>query len=120
MRFCLQLYKLKHIHREECERLIWFKRDLQIQAMCQLNYQSPIYLNEVFDVAAESNLKLKGSFRKLKCPFRKTNNSQFPFFYIGPIFLNKTPKTLKCGNNLNNFKHNLKIDFLDELKTNPF
>ena len=37
MRFCLQLYKLKHIPHEEFERLIWFTRDLQIQAMCQLN-----------------------------------------------------------------------------------
>ena len=73
------------------------------------NEQCPNYLNEVFDdVAVENNFQLRGSFYKLKCPFRKTNTSQLALSYIGPTFWNKTPDTLKRTKNLNNFKHNLK------------
>ena len=77
----------------------------------------PNYLNEVFDAATESNFQLRNSFQKLKCPFRKTNNSQYALSYIGlTTFWKKTPDTLKRSNNLNNFKHNFKKDILKELK----
>ena len=80
------------------------------------NGQCPNYLNEVFDVATESNFQLNNSFQKLKCPFRKTNNGQHALSYIGPTFWNKTPDTLKRSNNLNTFKHNFKKYILQELK----
>ena len=37
--------------------------------MCQCEQceQCPNYLNEVLDVAAENNFKLRGSFQKFKC-----------------------------------------------------
>ena len=54
------------------------------------NEQCPNYLNEVFDVATESNFQLRNSFQKLKCPFRKTNNGQYALSYIGPTFWKKT------------------------------
>ena len=50
------------------------------------NEQCPNYLNEVFDVAMENNFQLRGSFQKLKCPFRKTNTGQLALSYIGPFF----------------------------------
>ena len=53
------------------------------------NEQCPKYLNEVFDVTVENNSQLRGSFQKLKCPFRKTNTSQLALSYIGPTFWNK-------------------------------
>ena len=80
------------------------------------NEQCPNYLNEVFDVATESNVQLRNSFQKLKCPFRKTNNGQYALSYIGPAFRNKTPDTLKHSNNLNAFKYNFKKQILNELK----
>ena len=33
--------------------------------------QCPNYLSEVFNVATESNIQLRGSFKNLKCPFCK-------------------------------------------------
>ena len=122
IRFCLQLDKLKHISHEEFERLNWlpvtyrFKQCVNTIVFKYFNEQCPNYLNEVFDVAVENNYQLRGSFQKLKCPFRKTNTGQLALSYIGPTFWNKTPDTLKRTKNLNTFKHNLKKYFLNELK----
>ena len=57
--------------------------------------QSPNYLNEIFDVATESNFLLKNTSQKSICAFRKTNRSQFALSCIGPNFWNKTLGTLK-------------------------
>ena len=38
-----------------------------------VNGQYLNYLNDVFQAAPENNIQTKGSFQKLKCPFRKTN-----------------------------------------------
>ena len=89
MRFCLQFDKLKHISHEEFERLNWlpvtyrFKQCVISIVFKYFNGQCPNYLNEVFDVATESNFQLRNSFQKLKCPFRKTNNGQHALSYIG-------------------------------------
>ena len=122
MRFCLQLDKLKHISHEEFERLNWlpvtyrFKQCVNAVAFKYFNEHCPNYLNEIFDVNIKNNFQLRGSFRKLKCPFRKTNTSQLALSYIGPTFWNKTPYTLKRTKNLNTFKHSLKRYFLNKLK----
>ena len=78
--------------------------------------QCPNYLSEVLQivilhVTTDSNFQLGSGLQKLKCPFQKTNNGQYALSYIGPIFRNKTPGTLKHSNNLNIFKHNLKTIF---------
>ena len=122
MRFCLQLVKLKHISHEEFKRLNWlpvthrFKQFVNAIVFKYFNKQCPNYLNEVFDVAIENNFQLRGSFQKLKCPFRKTNTGQLTWSYTGPTFWNKTPDTLKHTKNINSLKHNLKTYFLNELK----
>ena len=64
----------------------------------------------------QSNVQLRNSFQKLKCPFQKTNSGQYVLFYIGPTFWKQTPDTLKNSNKLNTFKHNFKNYFLKELK----
>ena len=92
MHFCLQLDKLKHISHEEFEHLNWlpvtyrFKQCVNTIVFKYFNEQCPNYLNEVFDVAVENNFQLRGSFQKLKCPFRKTNTSQLALSYVGPTF----------------------------------
>ena len=122
IRFCLQLDKLKHISHGEFDRLNWlpvtyrFKQYFNAIVFTYFNEQCPNYLNEVFDVAIENNFQLRGSFQKLKCPFRKTNTGQLALSYIGPTFRNKTPDTFTHTKNLNTFKHNLKKYFLNELK----
>ena len=77
-----------------------------------VNDQSPNYPNEVFQTAAEHNVQTRGSFLKLKCPFRKTNAGQMAFSYIGPTIWSKTPDTLKQTKNYNAFKHKLKEHYL--------
>ena len=92
MRFCLRLDKVKLISHEEFERLNWvpvtyrFKQCVISIVFKYFNGQCPNYLNEVFDVATESNFQLRNSFQKLKCPFRKSNNRQHALSYIGPTF----------------------------------
>ena len=89
-----------------------FKQCVNSIAFKYFNEQCPNYLSKLFNVTTESNIQLRGSFQKLRCPFSKTNNGQFALSYIGPTFWNKIPETLKCTNNLNTFKYN----FLNELK----
>ena len=116
----MQLDKLKHISHEEFEPLNWLPMTYRLKQFVNsivlkyFNEQCPNYLSEIFIVATESNIQLKGSFQKLKCSFCKTNNSPFDLCYIGPTFWNKTLETLKCTNNLNTFKHNLKKHFLNQ------
>ena len=93
-----------------------FKKGVNAIVFKYFNEQCPNYLNEVFDVAIENNFQLRGSFQKLKCPFRKTNTGQLALSYIGPIFWNKIPGTFKHTKNLNIFKQSLKKNFLNELK----
>ena len=93
-----------------------FKQCVNTIAFNYFNEQCPNYLNEVFDVPVENNFQLRGSFQKLKCPSRKTKTGQLALSYIGPTFWNKTPNSLRRAKNPNNFKHNLKKYFLNELK----
>ena len=101
IRFCLQSDKLKHVFHEEFEHLNWltvtyrFKQCVNSMVFKCFNEQYPNYLNEVFDVATESNFQLSSSFQKLKCPFQKTNNGQNALSCIGPTFWNQTPHTFK-------------------------
>ena len=122
MHFSLQLDKLKHISHEAFEHLNWLpvtyrlKQCVNSMVLKYFNKQCPNCLNEVFDVATEGTFQLRSSFQKLKCPFRRTNNGQYPLSYIGPFFWNLTPHTLKRSNNLNTFKHHFKKYCLKELK----
>ena len=110
MRFWLQLDKLKHISHKEFQLLNWlpvtyrFKQCANSIVFKYFNEEYPSYLSEVF------------SFRKLKCPFCKTNNGQFGLSYLGLTFWNKILETLKRTNNLNTFTNNLKKHFLNELR----
>ena len=122
IRFCLQLDKMTHISHKEFETLNWlpvterFNQCINSIVFEYVNDQCPNYLNEVFQTAPENNIQTRGSFLKLKCPFRKTNAVQMALPYIGPTIWSKTPDTLKRTKNLNTFKHNLKEHYLKELK----
>ena len=116
--FFLQLDKLKHIFHEVLKCLNWlpvnyrFKKCVNsIVFMYFIEQFPPNYLNEVFDIATESNFQLRSSFQKLKCLFRKTNNNKYYLSYIGPTFWNQSPHTVQRSNNLNTFKHNFKKYF---------
>lgn len=80
------------------------------------NIQYPHYVNEVFDVATDCSVQLRGSFQVLKCSFCKTKECQLTLPYICQSFWNKTQEALKCANILNIFKHNSKKYFLKEIE----
>ena len=81
-----------------------------------INDQCPNYINEVFQTAPENNIQTRGSFLKLKWPFRKTNAGQIALSYIGLTIWSKTLDALKSTKNLNTFKVacviNIKLLFL--------
>ena len=122
IRFCLQLDKTTHISHKEFETRNWlpmterFNQCIISIVFKYVNDQCPNYLNEVFQTAPENNIQTRGSFLKLKCPFRKTNAGQMALSYNGPTIRSKTPYTLKRTKNLNTFKHDLKEHYLKELK----
>ena len=117
VRFFLQLDKLKHIFNEVFKCLNWlplnyrFKKSVNSIVFMYFIEQFPSYLNEVFDIATESNFQLTSSFQKLKCLIRKTKNDKYDLSYIDPTFWNQNPHTVKRSNNLNTFKHNFKKYF---------
>ena len=118
--------KMTHISDKEFETLNWlpvterFNQGINSIVFKYVNNQCTNYLNEVFQTAQENNIQIRGSFLKLKCPFRKTTVGQMALSYIGPTIWSKTPDTLKRTKNLNTFKHNLKEHYLKELKNSNF
>ena len=122
IRFRLQLDKTTHMSHKEFETLNWlpvterFNQCINSIVFKYVNEQCPNYLNEVFQITPENNIQTRGSFLKLKCPFRKTNAGTMVLSYIGPTIWSKTPDTLKRTKNLHTFKHNLKEHYLKELK----
>ena len=123
-KFCLQLDKMTHISPKELEILTWLPAPKRLNQCINsivfkyINNECSNYLNEVFQTAPENNIQTRGSFLKLKYPFRKTNAGQMALSYIGPTLRSKTPNMLKRTKNLNMFKHNAKEYYLKELK-NP-
>ena len=124
IRFCLQLDKMTHISHKEFEILNWlpvnerFDQCIYSIVFKYVNNQCSNYLNEVFQTASENNIHSRGSFLKLKCPFRKAG--QMALSYIGPTIWSKTPDMLKGTNNLNTFKHSLKEHYLKEIKNSNY
>ena len=124
--FCLQLDKRTHISHKEFEILNWllvterFNQCINSIVFTYVNNQWANYLNIIFQTALENNIQTRGSFLKLKCPFRKTNACQMALPYTGPTMWSKTPDTLKWTKNLNTFKDNLKEHYLKERKNSNF
>ena len=113
---------MTHLSHKEFGTLNWlpvtdrFNHFINSIVFKYVNDQCPNYLNEVFQIAPENNIQIRGSFLKLKCPFRKTTVGQMALSYLGPTIWSKTTDTLKRTKNLNTFKHNLKEHYLKELK----
>ena len=104
---------LTHISHKEFETLYClpvaerFNKCINSIVFKYVNDQCPNCLNEVFKTAPENNIQTRGSFLKLKYPFRKTNSGQMALSY----------SVQKYGaKNLNMYKHNLKEHSLKEFK----
>ena len=122
IRFCLKLDKTAQISHKEFETLNWlpvterFNQCINSIVFKYVNNQCRNYLIEVFQTAPENNIQTRGIFLKWKCPFCKTNAGQMALSYISSTIWSKTLDTLKQTKNLNMFKHNLKEQYLKELK----
>ena len=121
IRFCLKLDKTAQISHKEFETLNWlpvterFNQCINSIVFKYVNNQCPNYLNEVFQSAPENNIQTRGSFFKLKCPFRKTNAGKMALYYFDPTICSKTCNMLKQTNNLKRFKDNLKEHYFKKL-----
>ena len=118
IRFCLQLDKMFTISHKEFKHLNWLpviNRFEQCVISIVFNGNCPYYLNEVFEFAPEGNISLRNNFLKLKRPFQNINTGQKALSFIGPLFWNQIPETLKKTDNLNIFKQNLKKHFINQM-----
>ena len=68
------------------------------------------------NVTTVKNLQLKGSSKKLKCPFRNTYNGQSDLSSIGLTFCNTISDTLKRISNLDTFENNWKKHLSKKLR----
>ena len=99
IRFCLQLDKMTYISKR-FETLNWLLLTVSFNRFINskvkyVNDQCPSYLNEIFQTARENNIQIRGSFQKLKCPFRKINAGQMALSYTGPTIWSKISETRK-------------------------
>ena len=121
IRFCLQLDKMSTISHKEFKDLNWlpvinrFEQCVISIVFKFINGNCPYCLNEVFEFTPEGNISLTNNFLKLQRPFRNTNIGQEALSFIGPSFWNQILETLKKTDNLNNFKHDLKKHFFNQM-----
>ena len=107
-RFCINLDKMAHISQNEFEKLNGFPiSDIISQCILSTTFNfvndiGPNNMNEVFQWAAESNRTLRNYYHFAKQLLVKILS------FLGPSKWNQLPESLKKGNNINTFKHNLK------------
>ena len=79
---------MTHISHKEFGTLNWlpvterFNQCINSIVFKYVNHQCLNYLNEIFQIAPESNIQTTGGFLKLKCPFRKTTTGQMALSYM--------------------------------------
>ena len=73
-------------------------------------------MKKVFEYASQRRISSKNNNAKLKVPFRKTTMGQKSISYIGPSVSNKLPSSMKRNISLNRFKHDVKKNYLRELR----
>ena len=122
IRFCLDLENTAHIGYKEFEKINWLNTsDRFLQCLCSSAFKfikgkCPEYMNEVFQIAHQSNMTTRSSYLKLSHPFRKTNMGQKNLSFLAPKEWNKLPMELKVCSSINIFKHRVKSFFLNLLK----
>ena len=116
--FCLKLHKMHHISEEEFKLIDWLLISKRVDPCINTityNFVSntcSYYLNEIFEFAPHCSIGTRNNFSKLKNCFRKTNIGQKSISCIGPSIWNCLPDSVKRGNSLNTFKHNVKKRYL--------
>ena len=122
IRFCLKLDKMHHISEEDFKTINWLPVDQRVQQSLNVtvfkyvNKACPYYMKEVFEYASQGRISSRNNYAKLKVPFRKTTMGQKSLSYIGPSVWNKLPSSMKRNISLNKFKHDVKKNYLRELR----
>ena len=74
---------------------------------------SPLYMNDVFELAGQNTSSTKTSLFKLCQPLQKANRGQKSLSYVAPSIWNITCQDfLKTTENVNTYKHRVKKLFL--------
>ena len=116
--FCVKLDKRHHISTKEFESINWLPVYIRVhQCINAITFKfvdnaCSHYLNEVYEYVPQCRIESRIDFAKLKVLFRKTNMVQKGLSYIGLSLWNNIPRFTKKHSVLNNFKHNLKKNYL--------
>ena len=78
---------------------------------------APEYMNEIFCKAEYNGIPTRFSYKKLKLPYRKTNQGLRALSYIGPSLWNNLDNAMKESISVNAFKHNIKKYYFQRGKT---
>ena len=86
------------------------------------NKRAPEYVAEMY-YPVEQGQKTRFSFQKLLLPHRTTNRGICLLSYVGPRLWNGLQTEIKSVSNANNFKHEIKNNFFNQLQKkedNPY
>ena len=79
------------------------------------NYLSPLYMNDVFELAGQKTTATRISLFRLSQPLRKTNHGQKSLSYVALSIWNKLPDFLKTTDNVNTYKNRVKKHFFQRM-----
>ena len=73
-------------------------------------------MKEVFEYASQGRISSRNNYAKLKVPFRKNTMGKKSLLYIGDSVWDKLSSSIKRNISLNEFKHDVKKHYLQELR----
>ena len=120
IRFCLGLGDRSHIGATEFKAVNWLPTKERFeQSVCVgiFNFfanAAPAYISEMY-IPVEQSRVTRRSFNKLRIMNQKTNRGLKILSFAGPRLWNCLPNSIKFATSANNFKHNLKKLFFDNL-----
>ena len=73
-------------------------------------------MNDIYNIADQSNINTRQSYCRLKQPLRKTNVGQKAISFLGPGEWNQLPKSIKEVKSVNSFKHKIKEYYFHKME----
>ena len=128
IRYCLNMGNRDHIGVQEFKKINWlptkerFEQCVLVNIYKFFNKRAPEYVAEMY-YPVEQGQKTRFSFQKLILPHRTTNRGICLLSYVGPRLWNGLQTEIKSVSNANNFKHEIKNNFFNQLQKkedNPY
>ena len=110
------------IKSEDFEKINWLPIHERVSqcSLCSIykffTKNCPNYFVEIYVPLGIYGVYTRSLYQKLNVPNRKINVEQKVLSYVGPSLWSYLKKTLKTTTSLNAFKHDIKQNYLNELK----